>query len=222
MKPRQQQRSKKPKAGPYSIRELARRLSVHASTVTDALDRDRLAACVVMVNGERKIRDLDVAVAEWHASKRLKVDGAPDDDMTSIDMEYKRDRARRERALADIAETEARRLSGGEWLPASHFTELKEQFLEKSRTWVRMLRQRIPTKIMHRCDVAGLARAAHAKALADHRRPNGCRGVDGGPLLPVVNLGFAMDELQNAVDDALNEIADELTKPTSDESEAEP
>jgi hypothetical protein len=143
--------------GPYSLRELARRLDVHASTVADAVARKRLAASVVYVDGEPKIRDIDVAVAEWYAGRRAKVDSKlelpPDDEPDDADVPpYGVSRARREHYLAEIARVEATRLSGGEWVPTTELEALDARYRRFLASVWRRLFHSLPYAIMKHCN----------------------------------------------------------------------
>jgi phage terminase Nu1 subunit (DNA packaging protein) len=128
-------------ASAHSLRELARNLGVHASTVADAVARGHLAACVVMVDGSPRIRDLDAAVREWHASRRPKVDRNAGGEVDG----YKVARTRRELALAEIAEHQLAQLRD-EFVPA----EEARAYIVGKFTLVKTLLLGVPSKLKQR------------------------------------------------------------------------
>lgn len=117
-------------AKPTSLRAYARRRGVSPEAVSKAITSGRLRASVVMVRGAPKIADVDLADREWTASTRPRVDhppppsplagalaGAasalddvPDYNVSRAQREFHA--ARREAALADIAEIEASEKKG--------------------------------------------------------------------------------------------------------------
>lgn len=110
---------------PTSLRAYARRRGVSAEAVSKAVESGRLRASVVTVGGQPKIGDVDLADREWQANTRPRIDHAPPPTITVIppvDQEvpdYNVSRAlreaaaaRREAALADMAEIEVAELRG--------------------------------------------------------------------------------------------------------------
>jgi phage terminase Nu1 subunit (DNA packaging protein) len=125
-------------AAPVSLRAYARRRGVSAEAVSKAVSEGRLAASVVRVRGAPKIADVELADREWEANTRPRVDLPPDaraagrrlgvDEAvrdvleSAVDEDvpdYFRSRAlreaaaaRREKALADMAEIEVEERRG--------------------------------------------------------------------------------------------------------------
>jgi hypothetical protein len=113
-------------AKPTSLRAYAKRRGVSAEAVSKAIMSGRLRESVVMVGGQPKIRDVDLADREWGANTRPRVDlppprepgapietGAADGGELGPVPDYNEWRARREQqaarreaALADLAEIE--------------------------------------------------------------------------------------------------------------------
>lgn len=119
-------------AKPTSLRAYAKRRGVSAEAVSKAIAAGRLRGSVVLVDGQPKIADVDLADREWDANTRPRIDqptssrpaamkgrrpSADDDDDVDLPPDvppYKVSRARREaaaarreEALANIAEMEA-------------------------------------------------------------------------------------------------------------------
>lgn len=117
-------------AAPMSLRAYAKRRGCSAEAVSKAVSEGRLRTSVVTVNGQPKIADPDAADLEWNAKTRPRIDQprvkperkprrqkarkktreTPDDDEVP---QYETSRAireaaaaRRENALADLAEIE--------------------------------------------------------------------------------------------------------------------
>lgn len=113
-------------------------------------------------------------------------------------------RARREAALAEIAEAEARQVTGGRWLPVVAFEELEAKYLAFFSQCVRVLRERMPMAIHRRLDVHSLARVcAEAGARVKH--------VCGEPMAPLSDphtvFRVAMHEIELAVDEVCTELS---------------
>lgn len=112
-------------AAPLSLRAYARRRGVSPEAVSKAIMSGRLRACVVQVNGQPKIGDAEIADREWEANTQPRIDyppptavrqgaddeereglppGVPPYDISRAVREFHA--ARREGALADVAEIE--------------------------------------------------------------------------------------------------------------------
>lgn len=116
--------SAKPK--PTSLREYARRRGVSAEAVSKAITAGRLKESVVTVGGKPKIGDVELADREWEANTRPRIDQprpaapAPAAAADAADVpDYNVSRAlreaaaaRREAALADMAEIEVAEMRG--------------------------------------------------------------------------------------------------------------
>lgn len=101
-----------------SLRAYARRRGVSAEAVSKAIMSGRLQASVVTVGGAPKIGDVELADREWEANTQPRADiprGDPPEDGAAKVPNYNESRAireahaaRREGALADLAEIEVR------------------------------------------------------------------------------------------------------------------
>lgn len=100
-------------ATPMSLRAYASRRGVSAEAVSKAITAGRLRQSVVMVDGIPKIGDPDIADREWEINTRPQADRARSTPMPDGVPDYNVSRAlreaaaaRRETALADLAEIE--------------------------------------------------------------------------------------------------------------------
>jgi len=201
-------RGKKSNAtGPVTFSAYAKHRGVSPAAITKAVKAARLAAS--LTPDGKKIRNVAAADREWAASTRARVDARSS---AEADDGYLKARARREQALAEIAEAEARKVTGGSWLPATRVAELERRYREFYSYVVVFLRRKLPYAISHHCDVDGVARAAEALALEQYRRPNGCRAPDGGMLRVPVTSRLVLHEVESASDAVLNELADLIAK----------
>lgn len=101
---------------PISLRAYARRRGVSPESVSKAITAGRLRGSVVMIGGQPKIADAELADREWDANTRPRVDHpprAPSEVNPEEVPDYNASRAlreahaaRREAALADLAEIE--------------------------------------------------------------------------------------------------------------------
>lgn len=87
---------------PMSIRAYARHRGVNHSAVRRAIQSGRLAACLAYPGGKPQIADPELADREWEASRRPRADDPPQPPSE----DYQAARARRESALATLAEME--------------------------------------------------------------------------------------------------------------------
>lgn len=113
-------------AKPTSLRAYAKRRGVSAEAVSKAITAGRLRDSVMMVDGAPKIGDVELADREWEANTRPRIDQprpalAPAEEPTEIAgvPDYNKSRAlreaaaaRRENALADLAEIEVEEKRG--------------------------------------------------------------------------------------------------------------
>lgn len=118
-------------------------------------------------------------------------------------------RARREAALAEIAEADARSKTGGRWLPISQVEEIEADYRADIARATRLLRERLPPAVHRRIDLQHLAKLCAAiGAQTKHR----C----GEPMAPLSYepsvFRVAMHEVENAVDEVLTEVADLLER----------
>lgn len=150
----------KPPGPPVSVRALARALGVNHSAVNKGIASGRLAASLTYLpNGSPAIKDLTLAITEWNAGRRPRADDDDDDAPSESEgrysgiPDYRVSRAKREFHLAEIAESEARKVTGGAWLPATQFAELQKRYEDMFRYCVRFLQQKLPHAIINRCQV---------------------------------------------------------------------
>lgn len=192
-----------------------------AKAVRNARDQGRLVGALTP-DGE--IIDADRADAAWAAhtiENRRPVTGrtaprtAPDAtgpaaaDLPSDVPPLAVSRARREAALAEIAEAEARTVTGGKWIPVAHVEELAAAHRAHVARAMLLLRERLPVAVHRRIDLRPLAKlCADLGAQTKH--------VCGQPLPPLSNeqsvFRVAMHEIEAAVDEVLTEVADELER----------
>lgn len=98
-----------PAAEAVSVRELARRLQISHTAVLRGIERGRLGASVThLPDGTPKIANVELAVKEWEASRRPRVDSGARDAASR----YQAARAAREEALAELARDELLRKRG--------------------------------------------------------------------------------------------------------------
>lgn len=96
---------------PTSMRGYAKRRGVSVEAVSKAVAAGRLRESIVSVGGVPKIADVELADREWEANTRQRVDGPRQPPQAQGRSEadvpdYMVSRARRESALADMAEIE--------------------------------------------------------------------------------------------------------------------
>lgn len=195
--------------GPYSFREFARSIGVNHSVVNEYWE-DRLGASITYVGARPMIKDLAMAKAEWDAGRRPRVDD-DDGDGELVDgrgdkiPEYKVSRAKREFHLSEIAEAEARRVTGGRWVTAAEHEALRQRFLAMWRYLIFFLRWKLPLAVYRRCDVRALARQCVER---------GVKGMVEGQvtMVPVSDpdavFGLAMHQIERASDDVITELAE--------------
>lgn len=207
-----------------SLRELAARCGCTHQALTKAFDERRLTAGIARVKGKIVVTDADAALVQWKAirqprptsrrasddvnleaspeHRRAGSDEARDDDAPPP---YEVSRARREAALAEIAEVEARQLSGGQWLPIAAFEELEQKYAELFAFCVRHLRHRLPLAVHARCDL---------RAIIDQQLRSKAAEGSAPAAQPDANALFrlTMSSVQDAVDDVCNELADLVSK----------
>lgn len=205
--------------GPFSFREFARFIGVNHSVVNKSWD-DRLGASITYVGARPMIKDLAMAKAEWDASRRPRVDDDDGGDHELLDHrgdqipDYKASRAKRELHLAEIAEAEARRITGGSWVTAAEHDALKQRFLAMWRYLIFFLRRRLPLAVHSRCNLQALAKLA---AVHNRGLRHSCRPAPDAPELcdeplPITDehgvFRLAMTEVENASDDVITELAE--------------
>ena len=92
-----------PKSKPTSVRAYARHRGCTHQAVRKAIHEGRLEASITHVKGKPKIADIELADKEWEAKTSPQASANPRDESADA---YSASRARRETALADIAEIE--------------------------------------------------------------------------------------------------------------------
>lgn len=141
-------------AEPTSLRAYARHRGVSVEAVSKAVMAGRLKESVVVIRGKPKIANIEVADREWGANTRPRVDQpqpqtAEETAVSIVAPDYLKSRAlreaaaaRREAALADMAEIEVAE-KRGELVPAD---EARAHIIEKF-TVVKTRILGVPTRI---------------------------------------------------------------------------
>lgn len=148
-----------PKPRPISLRTYAKRRGVSAESVSKAITAGRLRESVIFVGGKPKIADAELADREWTANTRPRVDRPATATATTEPTEQRQEvpdynvsralreaaAARRESAMADIAELEAAQKKG-ELVPIA---EARADVIERF-TVVKTKILGVPTRIAQR------------------------------------------------------------------------
>ncbi len=142
-------------AKPTSLRAYARRRGVSVEAVSKAVTAGRLRESVVIVGGKPKIADIELADREWTANTRPRVDHpvATAPALEAVDVpDYNESRAlreshaaRREAALADLAEIEVAE-KRDELVPVDE----ARAFMVDKFTTVKTLILGVPTQVAQR------------------------------------------------------------------------
>ncbi|MDQ3299964.1 MAG: hypothetical protein M3619_25575 [Myxococcota bacterium] len=206
-----------PPGKPISLRAFARAIAVNHSVVNKGVKAGRLGASLTYLpDGKPAIKDLALAIAEWEASKRPRADDDDEgdeliDDRGDAFPVYKVSRAKREYHLAEIAETEARRRTGGRWLPSSAFDELQRQYNDFFTFAVKFLRSRMPAAIMRRMDINSITHQigeTFSSGTYRHLAESLGRPAIEPGAVPRVAFRLLLDKVSRAVDDVCTELSE--------------
>ncbi len=206
--------AKKSSTGTHSLRELARALGINHNAVNDGVRSGRLGASLTYLpGGKPAIRDLQLAMDEWHANRQPQ---ANDDGDESGPVErpdgiptYTDSRAKREYHLAEIAEAEARKVTGGRWVPVSQLEALEATYERTTQHVIRHMRLELPGALLRRCDVQRIASSIAAIN-------NGSGKCVAASAVKDIAFRLLLHEARLAVDDVLAGLAEIAPAPAKE------